>query len=269
MKKFPSAGRVPSGTQSVERAAQVLRQVVSAPRAGLSLAQIVQALDLSRPTVFRLASCLEREQFLYRDPVTKHYVLGDFFANLSGSVGAHESLRKLCEERMRRIAMRTGHTLYLIVRVGDDGRCILRQEGSSAVRIVTIDEGTQRPLGVGAAGLALLAALPPEEQREVLDRNQHRYGLFANLTQTRIRQLLATARRQGYAVNTAQSSLGVRSVGHVLRNAAGDAIAALSVSGPTQQIAKGREELAHLLRTQAREVEKELGRHVTALPLAD
>ncbi len=258
MRKTAGAPAAVNGTQAIERAAQVLRQVASAPRSGAPLAHLVEALGVSRTTVFRIASCLERERFLYRDPGSRHYVLGDFFANLSGSVGAHESLRKLSEEGMRRIAARTGHTVYLIVRVGDDGRCILRQEGSSAVRIVTIDEGTQRPLGIGAAGMAILAALPAPEQREVIARNLHRYGLFSNITESKLRQQLAATRRQGYAVNAAQASLGVRSVGHVIRNAAAEPMAALSVSGPSQRIAEKREELAAQLAAEIRNLEREL-----------
>jgi DNA-binding IclR family transcriptional regulator len=260
LRKGAAAPAAASGTQAIERAAQLLRQVASAPRGGAPLAQLVDALGVSRPTAFRIASCLEREGFLYRDPDNRNYVLGDFFANLSGGVGAHESLRKLSEERMRRLAARTGHTVYLIVRVGDDGRCILRQEGSSAVRIVTIDEGTQRPLGIGAGGMAILAALPAAEQKEVIARNLHRYGLFSNLTESKLRQQLAATRRQGYALNAAQASLGVRSLGQVIRNAAGEPMAALSLSGPGQRIAEKRDELASQLAAETREVERELAR---------
>jgi DNA-binding IclR family transcriptional regulator len=128
------------------------------------------------------------------------------------------------------------------------------------VRIVTIDEGTQRPLGVGAAGLAILAALPAGQQKEVIAHNLHRYGLFSNLTEKKLRQQLAATRRQGYALNALQASLGVRSIGQVIRNAAGEPIAALSVSGPAQRINDRREEFAGLLAAQAREIEAELAR---------
>ncbi len=247
-----------TGTQAIDRAAQLLRQVVAGQRGGVSLAEMVTQLGVSRPTTFRIASCLERQGFLYRDAVTKQYFLGDFFANLSGGIGPHESLRKICAEPIRRIAAQVGDTVYLIVRVGDEGRCITCHEGSSGVRIVTIDVGTQRPLGVGGGGLALLSAMDAKEREAVIDRNAHRYGLFGNLTDKQVRQAVASTRRRGYAVNAVQAALGVKSIGHAIRNVAGEPIAALSISSVTQRINGRIAELAEVLAVAAAQVESAL-----------
>lgn len=246
------------GTQAIDRAAELLRHVVAQQRSGVSLADLMAHLQVSRPTTFRIASCLERQGFLYRDAVTKHYFLGDFFGNLSGGVSAHESLRQICAEPIRRLAAQVGDTVYLIVRVGDDGRCIVCQEGTSGVRIVTIDVGTQRPLGVGGGGLALLSAMETAEREAVIDRNAHRYGLFGNLTTRDVRQAVAATRRRGYAVNAVQAALGVKSIGHAIHNVAGEPIAALSVSSVTQRINGRVRELAHALASASRQVEQTL-----------
>lgn len=103
----------------------------------------------------------------------------EIFANLSVGTSPHASLRKICSETIRQLALDAGDTVYLIVRIGDDGRCIVCQEGSSGVRIVTIDVGTQRPLGVGAGGLAILSAIENIERNEIIQRNVQRYGLLA------------------------------------------------------------------------------------------
>jgi DNA-binding IclR family transcriptional regulator len=213
---------------------------------------------VSRPTTFRIASCLERQGFLYRDATTKQYFLGDFFANLSGGIGPHESLRKICAEPIRRIASEVGDTVYLIVRVGDDGRCIVCHEGTAGVRIVTIDVGTQRPLGVGGGGLALLSALDAAEREAVIARNAHRYGLFGNLTVKEVQQAVAATRRRGYAVNAVQAALGVKSIAHAIRNVAGEPIAALSISSVNQRINGRIGALAHVLATAASQIEQSL-----------
>lgn len=247
-----------SGTQAIDRAAQLLRHVVGQQRGGVSLADLVAHLQVSRPTTFRIAACLERQGFLYRDAATKQYFLGDFFANLSGGIGTHESLRKLCADPIRRIAAQVGDTVYLIVRVNDDGRCIVCHEGSSGVRIVTIDVGTQRPLGVGGGGLALLSAMEAKEREAVIERNAHRYGLFGNLTDRQVRQGVAATRKRGYAVNAVQAALGVKSIAHAIRNVAGEPIAALSISSVTQRINGRIGELAEVLAGAAAQVEAAL-----------
>ena len=192
---------------------------------------------------------------MYRDQATRQYFLGDFFANLSGGIGPHESLRKLCAEPIRRLATQAGDTVYLIVRTGDDGRCITCHEGTSGVRIVTIDVGTQRPLGVGGGGMAILAALDAAERDAVIERNAPRYGLFGNLTEKQLRQAVAATRRRGYAVNAVQAALGVKSIGRAIRNVAGEPIAALSISSVTQRINGRMAELAGLLTGAAQSIE--------------
>src|SRR5688572_15247864 len=225
-----------SGTQAIDRATAFLRQVATQQRGGVSLAEMVAHLKVSRPTTFRIASCLEQQGLLYREPATRRYFLGDFFANLSGGIGPHERLRRICAEPIRRLAEDTGDTVYLIVRVGDDGRCIVCNEGSFGVRIVTIDVGTQRPLGVGGGGLAILAALESGEQDAIIERNAHRYGLFGNITEKQLRRAIASARRREYAINAAQAALGVKSMARAVRNVAGEPIAAVSISSVTRRI---------------------------------
>lgn len=228
--------KIGTGTQAIDRATTILRKVVSEQRNGISLADMVTHLNVSRPTVYRIASCLERQGFLYRDIESKQYFLGDFFANLSVGTSPHASLRKICAETIRQLALDAGDTVYLIVRIGDDGRCIVCQEGSSGVRIVTIDVGTQRPLGVGAGGLAILSAIENIERNEIIQRNVQRYGLFGNLTEKQIRHAVTMTRRRGFAINAVQAALGVKSIAHVIRNSGGEPIAALSISSVTHRI---------------------------------
>jgi DNA-binding IclR family transcriptional regulator len=244
-----------TGTQAIDRATTILRKVVSEQRNGISLAEMVSHLNVSRPTVYRIASCLERQGFLYRDFESKQYFLGDFFANLSVGTSPHASLRKICSETIRQLALDVEDTVYLIVRIGDDGRCIVCQEGSSGVRIVTIDVGTQRPLGVGAGGLAILSAIENPERNEIILSNVHRYGLFGNLTERQIRHAVTMTRRRQFAINSVQATLGVKSIAQVIRNLGGEPIAALSISSVTHRINGRVNMLSQKLSESARKIE--------------
>jgi thiol-disulfide isomerase/thioredoxin len=103
--------KIGTGTQAIDRATTILRKVVSEQRNGISLADMVMHLNVSRPTVYRIASCLERQGFLYRDIESKQYFLGDFFANLSVGTSPHASLRKICSETIRQLAIDAGFVL--------------------------------------------------------------------------------------------------------------------------------------------------------------
>ena len=77
-------------------------------------------------------------------------------------------IRGICRPVLQRLALRAGDTAYLIVRSSDEAVCIDLQEGPSPIRVVTLQVGSRRPLGVGAGGLAILAALPTAERQQVL-----------------------------------------------------------------------------------------------------
>jgi DNA-binding IclR family transcriptional regulator len=84
-----------------------------------------------------------------------------------------------------------------------------RHEGSFPIRTLVLDVGNRRPLGVGAGGLAILAAIGDEKQthRELPSNTGERVALIQN-----------------------KINLGVTAVGHPFHNCLGQAIGALSVA---------------------------------------
>jgi len=61
---------------------------------------------------------------------------------------------------LRAFAEEVGDTVYLVVRSGMEAVCLERIEGPSPVRVLTLDSGSRRPLGLGAGGLAILPRYP-------------------------------------------------------------------------------------------------------------
>ena len=71
-----------------------------------------------------------------------------------------------------------------MARSGFNAVCVDRQEGTSIIDSLTGHVGGQIPLGVGPVGEAILAFLPPDESRAVLDANESRYTDYNGLTAT-------------------------------------------------------------------------------------
>src|SRR3989304_4526478 len=61
---------------------------------------------------------------------------------------------------LHRIAEKTGDTVFLTARSGNDSVCIDRKEGSFPIKTFTLEVGARRPLGAGAGGPAALMLLP-------------------------------------------------------------------------------------------------------------
>ena len=79
-------------------------------------------------------------------------------------------------------------------------------------------------------------------------------------SRARLRRDLAEVRDQGYAVAVDELEVGLTAIAAPIRNAHGDVIASLSVSGPTFRLGEPRvKELVPVVQDAADEVSRRLG----------
>lgn len=247
-----------SGTQSIERALSLLREIAAHNRTGSRLLDLANRTGLQRPTVHRMLKCLAAEDMVQQDPDTHRYFLGPMVFELGLTAGPRFNLREICHPALTRIAEATGDTVFLTQRSGLDAVCLDRLEGTFPIKTFTLEIGMRRPLGVGIGSLAILAALPEDDIRNIIISNTPRlpeYGLTPN-------SLLAQAKKAqklGYAVREAPSLAGVRSIGQALHDRSGTPFAALSLSAISSRMTEKRVgELAVLLKNETRLIEKQL-----------
>ncbi len=253
-----TAGNRLTGTQSIERALTLLREIAAHNRGGSRLLDLATRTALQRPTVHRMLKCLASENMVQQDPDTHRYFLGPMVFELGLTAAPRFNLREICHPALTRIAEATGDTVFLTHRSGLDSVCLDRREGAFPIKTFTLEIGMRRPLGVGTGSLAILSALPEEEIQRVVTANSGRlpeYGLNSG-------SLLAQVKRSqklGYALREVPGLAGVRSVGQTLRNQSGIAFAALSVSTISSRMSEKRAtEVAQLLKTESRQIERQL-----------
>lgn len=247
-----------SGTQSIERALTLLREIAAHNRNGSRLLDLATRTALQRPTVHRMLKCLAAENMVQQDLDTHRYFLGPMVFELGLTAAPRFNLREICHPALTRIAEATGDTVFLTQRSGLDGLCLDRHEGAFPIKTFTLEIGMRRPLGVGIGSLAILSALPDEDIRQIIASNAPRlpeYGLSAPSLTSQVKK----AQKLGYAVRETPSLAGVRSIGQALHNRSGVPFAALSVSAISSRMTEKRvAELAVLLRNEARLIEKQL-----------
>lgn len=249
-----------SGTQSIERALTLIREIAAHNRTGSRLLDLANRTGLQRPTVHRMLKCLTAENMIQQDPETHRYYLGPMVFELGLTAAPRFNLREICHPAMTRIAEATGDTVFLTQRSGFDSVCVDRQEGTFPIKTFTLEIGMRRPLGVGTGSLAILSALSEDEVRRVVAANTPRLPEYG-LTPTSLIAQVKRAQKLGYAVREVPTLAGVRSIGHALHNQSGVAFAALSVSTISSRMNEKRVvELATMLKAEARQVEKQLER---------
>jgi len=247
-----------SGTQSIERALLLLREIAAHNRAGSRLLDLATRTGLQRPTVHRMLKCLTLEGMVQQDADTHRYYLGSMVFELGLTAAPRFNLRDICHPSMTRIADATGDTVFLTQRSGLDAVCVDRHEGTFPIKTFTLDVGVRRPLGVGTGSLAILSALSEEEAKSVVNSNTARLTEYG-LTPVSLLSQVKRAQKLGYAVREMPTLAGVRSIGQAVHNHSGIAFAALSVSAISSRMTEKRvAELATLLKNETRLIEKQL-----------
>ncbi|MGI8700778.1 MAG: IclR family transcriptional regulator [Nocardioidaceae bacterium] len=209
-----------SGVGVLDKAARVLTALEAGPA---TLAALVSATGLSRPTAHRLAVALEHHRLVARD-VQGRFMLGPRLVELSSAAG-EDRLLAAAGPVLARLRDITGESAQLFRRQGDQRVCVAAAERQSGLRD-SIPIGSQLSMAAGSAAQVLLAW----EGAEDLSRWLHGASFDA--------ATLAGIRRRGWAQSVGEREAGVASVSAPVRSPAGKVLAAVSVSGPLERMTR-------------------------------
>jgi DNA-binding IclR family transcriptional regulator len=209
-----------SGVGVIDKAVMVLDTLEAGPT---SLAQLVAATGLARPTVHRLALALVHHRLVSRD-MQGRFVLGRRLVELAAAAG-EDRLIASAGPVLLSLRDATGESAQVFRRQGDARVCVASAERPVGLRD-TIPVGTQLSMKAGSAAQVLLAW---EDHERLLE------GLRgARFTPT----VLAGVRRRGWGQSLGEREPGVASVSAPVRGPSGRVIAAVSISGPIERLTR-------------------------------
>jgi len=247
------------GTQSISRTIHILRELATADLGGLRVVDLCERLQLEWPTAHRILLCLQQEQMVTHMAESKRYRLGPAVFQLGLAAASQFPLRETCRESLDRLAALTGDTVFLMARSGRNSVVIERREGTFPVKALMLDVGVWRPLGVGAAGLALLAALPEELAREIAHANRERILAYGDFDTDKLLAMVRDSHARGYALDEGYAFPEVTGVGLPVRSVSGLPIAAISVVAIKSRMTNERIKAGvKLLRREIKEIETRL-----------
>ncbi len=244
------------GTQSVARAARLLRLVSASADTGATVADLARRADLTRPTTHRLLAALRHEGLVDLDERTGRWVAGPELYLMGTVAAARYDVAEIARDVVRSLAVRTEESAFLSVRRGDETVCLLREEGSFPIRSFVLSEGVRFPLGVASAGLAILAFLPPHDVDAYFARHPELAERFGSAhTESRMRTRLRETTERGFAVNPGLIVEGSFGLGAAVFTRDGHPQWALSLTGVEFRFsAERRAELGRILLAHAHQL---------------
>jgi IclR family transcriptional regulator, acetate operon repressor len=231
-----------SGTQSIDRAAQLLIAVADSD-APIGVGELAEATDLPKSTVSRLVAALERHALVQRDSLRGPLRPGPVMMRLARRGVGDRDLTELSADALRRLADASAETINLAVPT-PLGVEHLSQVDSGHFIGSTNWIGRRVPHETTAVGKVFLAFGAVRVVRA-------HAGLVPELEAVRVR---------GYATAIGELEPGLAAMAAPVRAGAGDVVAALSISGPEARLTRARiADLAPILLHEAATVSARLG----------
>jgi DNA-binding IclR family transcriptional regulator len=246
----------PASVQSVDRALTILGILARLGEAGVT--EIAAELGVHKSTAFRLVATLESHGMVEQNEERGKYRLGVGVLRLAGATTARLDVVQEARPICRKLAADSGETVNIAV-LSDRSALYLDQvAGQSALQSHNW-VGQHIPLHATSNGKVLLSGLSSDEVDARLPRLPS-YTTDTVTSRARLRRELAEVRDQGYAVAVDELEVGLTAIAAPIRNAHGDVIASLSVSGPTFRLGEQRvKELVAVVQDAADEVSRRLG----------
>jgi DNA-binding IclR family transcriptional regulator len=224
-----------ASVQSVDRALSILEVLARVGSAGVT--EIAAELGVHKSTAFRLVATLEAHRLVEQAGDRGRYTLGVGLLRLAGATTARLDLVQEARPVCRQLAADTGETVNLTVLAEHSALYLDQIAGSSALQSHNW-VGQHIPLHATSNGKVLLCELADAEVTEMVGK----LARFTPRTITRraqFREELDQVRSQGYAVAVDELEVGLTAVAGPIRNAHGDIVASISVSGPTFRLNGG------------------------------
>lgn len=251
-----------SGSQTLAKGLMLLELVADRQGGyGVGLVELARELGWNKSTTHRLLATLVSLGYAQQDPESGWYRIGLKAFQLGAAYSRDLDLRREAAPSLIDLQRETDQCVSLVVLDAATKEVVYidRVESNHPLRMHT-PIGARFPWNCTAAGKAIMAFVPEIEAKPLLTGElPRRTSASVHVAET-LRAQFLRVRTNGYAPDNEENADGVRCVAAPVFNSAGRAIAAISISGHSGQIAVKRfPKLGMAVRNAADRVSRRLG----------
>ena len=204
---------------------------------GTSIATLSKELKMGKSTVHRLLATLREFDLVWFDPDTSNYALGARILRWSDLLVRQNLLIRHGLPILRSLVESCHETANLAVLEGTEILFVARYESSQRLRMSDV-VGGRSPSHCTALGKALLSRLSEREFQAIYEGAESLKAVTPNsiTSKEKLWDHLKKVREDGVAYDFEENVAGGVCMATAVQNHAGHAVAAMSISLPTQRL---------------------------------
>ena len=231
----PAQLQEPATVQALERGLTLLQLLSKSD--GTSLSDLSLQMGLPTSTAYRLLSTMQKLEFVSFDETSQQWSIGIEAFTVGSQYFNRANLVESSRAVMRDLMNDTGETANLAVLAESGHVCFLTQiESTHPIRAFHLP-GTRSHAHSSGIGKALLAEFSRKQIENILQKTGLQEFTSKTLTQPKaLFEDLTNSFCRGWAFDDEERHMGMRCIAAAIHNAQGDAIAGVSISGPTARL---------------------------------
>lgn len=211
-------------------------ETISSSRQPMTMAEIMRACRLTKPTAHRITTMLAEMGLIERDSLKRGFVEGPRLITLSLNTLAAAGPRNRRHAILRYVSERVGETCNFGILVGSEVVYVDRVEAKWPLGL-RFEAGSRVPAHCTAIGKLLLALLPPSDlAAAVASMSLSRYTSRTLTDHTRFMEALDRIRRTRVGTDNGEFIDGVVCVSVPIVTASGQVVGAIAVSAPEARV---------------------------------
>ena len=221
--------------KSIDKALDLLESLsVNEQETGIT--EISKKLHMGLSTVHRILTTLKSRGYVIQNQQTTKYRLGIKLFELGCAVQSTKRLVEITKPYLRQLSQSTNETANLAILEGKEVIYLDTIESPEILR-TEIMAGTRTPAHCTALGKVLLAFISDGEFKSLYKSDEPLSSLTSKSISSleELKKNLKKVKEQGYAVDREEYKIGVNCIGVPIFGRNGEAITAISITGPASR----------------------------------
>ena len=221
--------------KSIDKALDLL-EFLSLNEEETGITEISKKLHMGLSTVHRIITTLKSRGYVIQNQQTTKYRLGIKLFELGCAVQNTKRLVEITKHYLRQLSQNTNETANLAILEGKEVIYLDTIESPEILR-TEIMAGTRTPAHCTALGKVLLAFISSWEFENLYKRDEPLSSLTSKSISSleELKKNLKKVKEQGYAVDREEYKIGINCIGVPIFGRNGEAIAAISITGPASR----------------------------------